>query len=642
MSDNFNFWVPATIEKAKDENGVEVMRVKGIASTADRDSEDEVLDPIGFDLNRFLKHGQINWNHQGKNDPSKIIGEPDVARITPKGELYIEGYLYNESDLAKSVWKYGETLEKNSKTRKLGWSIEGRALERSISNPKHITKALITGVAITPTPVNVNTYVDLCKGEQKDDFIEYEFEENLLEKAELNQYLYEFQCGGQTYGITKSFSVELIEKGGEGSRGGKIIGHTKSGKPIYDTIRHSGHKDFSVEDHFDAERLHIKKLGELKDRYPIIPGTDRTAKMSQEDLDKWDYHHSMSDKHYKKAKKLQGGDESELKSGRQFSKAEQSEARQEKIKKVMAEFKAGTLKTSTGEKVTDRDQAIAIALSEAKSIEKTMDVEAGRALMPESLDGKKVFLTPEIKKAIFHGLITLEDIVDISKGGRKALLGEKRMFGGREYIKTAEGWKFHGKGTGAKAQEHAAAHPAHVVRSMTEDGKINVGDSVRVKTLSGSVVGKIDHFLAHNPNRAFVSFPGGGGANYDIGEMTKESKKVETEKETAEQITARIKARYAASPLPIQKQKVKEALIEAGYLSASSTEIKKEKFLVTFHTKDRSGINYPQTEMIRIPSDVADKEEWLKNWWKNNGKKRGGYFSEKILDLDRVHFSVED
>jgi hypothetical protein len=24
-----------------------------------------------------------------------------------------------------------------------------------------------------------------------------------------------------------------IEKGGEGSRGGKIIGHTKSGKPIY-------------------------------------------------------------------------------------------------------------------------------------------------------------------------------------------------------------------------------------------------------------------------------------------------------------------------------------------------------------------------------------------------------------------------
>lgn len=36
-----------------------------------------------------------------------------------------------------------------------------------------------------------------------------------------------------------------------------------------------------------------------------------------------------------------------------------------KIPKVMHEFKAGTLKSSSGEPVTSRDQAIAIALSEA-------------------------------------------------------------------------------------------------------------------------------------------------------------------------------------------------------------------------------------------------------------------------------------
>jgi len=30
------------------------------------------------------------------------------------------------------------------------------------------------------------------------------------------------------------FDFDLLEKGGEGSRGGKVIGHTKSGKPIYD------------------------------------------------------------------------------------------------------------------------------------------------------------------------------------------------------------------------------------------------------------------------------------------------------------------------------------------------------------------------------------------------------------------------
>lgn len=36
----------------------------------------------------------------------------------------------------------------------------------------------------------------------------------------------------------------------------------------------------------------------------------------------------------------------------------------DKVKKVMGEYKAGTLKSSSGDKVTSRDQAIAIALSE--------------------------------------------------------------------------------------------------------------------------------------------------------------------------------------------------------------------------------------------------------------------------------------
>ncbi len=36
----------------------------------------------------------------------------------------------------------------------------------------------------------------------------------------------------------------------------------------------------------------------------------------------------------------------------------------DKLRKVMGEYKAGTLKSSSGDKVTSRDQAIAIALSE--------------------------------------------------------------------------------------------------------------------------------------------------------------------------------------------------------------------------------------------------------------------------------------
>ncbi len=43
----------------------------------------------------------------------------------------------------------------------------------------------------------------------------------------------------------------------------------------------------------------------------------------------------------------------------------QTPAQQRKIEKVMHEFKEGDLKSSSGDKVKKRDQAIAIALSEA-------------------------------------------------------------------------------------------------------------------------------------------------------------------------------------------------------------------------------------------------------------------------------------
>lgn len=44
-----------------------------------------------------------------------------------------------------------------------------------------------------------------------------------------------------------------------------------------------------------------------------------------------------------------------------------SAAAQKKIGSVMEEFKEGKLKSSSGDKVTDRKQAIAIGISEAKA-----------------------------------------------------------------------------------------------------------------------------------------------------------------------------------------------------------------------------------------------------------------------------------
>ncbi|MBJ7437144.1 MAG: hypothetical protein JHC54_16040 [Acinetobacter sp.] len=57
------------------------------------------------------------------------------------------------------------------------------------------------------------------------------------------------------------------------------------------------------------------------------------------------------------------------------------------------------------------------------------------------------------------------------KGGKKAVIGERRTFGGREYVKTASGWKFHGKGTGKKDQEHAKTSKQAIPAAKEESAK---------------------------------------------------------------------------------------------------------------------------------------------------------------------------
>jgi hypothetical protein len=51
---------------------------------------------------------------------------------------------------------------------------------------------------------------------------------------------------------------------------------------------------------------------------------------------------------------------------------------QKKVEKVMSEYPAGTLKSSSGQKVTNRKQAIAIALSEAGKARKKPTKKGGK------------------------------------------------------------------------------------------------------------------------------------------------------------------------------------------------------------------------------------------------------------------------
>lgn len=185
-NNRFKFWCPVEIEKAIDETtGQEIMRLGGIASTADQDSDGEFLDPKGFDIRPLIESGMVNWHHQAKTAPATIVGEPSKAEIRKEG-LYIETDLYPSSAVARDIWMLAQTLEKDSKTRRLGYSIEGKVVKRKSNDKKSpdynkIVKAIITGVAITHQPKNPKTFANIIKGEI-DDFDEEE-EEKTEEKS---------------------------------------------------------------------------------------------------------------------------------------------------------------------------------------------------------------------------------------------------------------------------------------------------------------------------------------------------------------------------------------------------------------------------------------------------------------------------
>lgn len=218
---NFKFFVPLEISKAKDSEGKEVMKIGGIASTIDRDTDGEVLDPSGFQLDYFLNNGFVNWHHQSKTNPNAVIGEPTKAEIRKEG-LYIEAELYKDSKIAQQVWDLAKTLDKNKSKRKLGFSIEGKVVERDALDEKFVKKAIITGVAITPSPKNSSTILDILKGHFND---EAEDVEIVSTENDANGGLIEYvidllKPNGDRITVDKEYNVKVISKSLEATGNG--------------------------------------------------------------------------------------------------------------------------------------------------------------------------------------------------------------------------------------------------------------------------------------------------------------------------------------------------------------------------------------------------------------------------------------
>lgn len=221
----FNFFTEANLEKSSkfnpldypvgDDKRYEKMIFEGLASDASEDSEQESMEPNGFIIDRFLKHGLINLDHLTSRSPinkSRFwIGAPLDAKIKDN-KFFVKCQLWKKSPEARAFYDKALEMMESGTDRKPGFSIEGKALERDKKNPKKITKALITNVAMTMTPVNANTYADIVKGVQKQDFIDCS--EELIQNP--TDTLIEMERNGFFVSIdknfvTKAFSINEFE-----------------------------------------------------------------------------------------------------------------------------------------------------------------------------------------------------------------------------------------------------------------------------------------------------------------------------------------------------------------------------------------------------------------------------------------------
>ena len=125
LQDNdFYIWQPSCVDIVK--SGAGERRIGGYCSTEHMDRQQEVVLQRGLDFDELLKYGYYNDNHNQAT--AAVVGVPERAEYRAGKGWYTEGYLLKGLKRADEIWELAKSLE--TTPRKLGFSIEGKVLER--------------------------------------------------------------------------------------------------------------------------------------------------------------------------------------------------------------------------------------------------------------------------------------------------------------------------------------------------------------------------------------------------------------------------------------------------------------------------------------------------------------------------------
>ena len=158
--DDFTVFTPGCLEiDLSKGNAADIERTRpigGTCSTESLDRQDEKVFAKGLDFSEFVNHGFFNDNH--RQDTAAILGAPKMAELR-KSRWWTEGNLFTDYEPADRIWNLAKALNKSSTARRLGFSIEGKVVDRGGDN--RILKAKIRHVAITNSPVNTDCSWDI-------------------------------------------------------------------------------------------------------------------------------------------------------------------------------------------------------------------------------------------------------------------------------------------------------------------------------------------------------------------------------------------------------------------------------------------------------------------------------------------------
>lgn len=149
-------------QKAVIEDGLRVVYFEAHSEEEDLQGETIAVNALKDSSGYFLKNGFLDWHHAGEKgkdipEPKDIIGFPLDLKFEGK-KAYVKAVLHEGDPIADDVWKGLHCKP----PKRYSASIAGKRVKTfRKANGVYTTKLVWTSLAITPSPVNINTSMSL-------------------------------------------------------------------------------------------------------------------------------------------------------------------------------------------------------------------------------------------------------------------------------------------------------------------------------------------------------------------------------------------------------------------------------------------------------------------------------------------------